>query len=348
MLHTLIVGLGRSGRGLHAPSLAKVRAAAPGLFAAGPVMGHDPRVGEVDGIRKVASLEDAARRRPPRDTVVHLCTPPHLRARALERLAGLGYRRIIVEKPLALDLMELAAIARLRRRWGLDLTVATPWSASTLSARLLAVRRSGAFGSLRAATVLQHKPRFTRTLESPGHPTAFDIEVPHALAVVVTLAGGADVAAAELDDMVLDGTRLPGLGGARMDLVHHTGVLTRLESDLTAPLRERRIVLEFDEAVLTGHYPCSETDHTAQLSVALPGREATRSVFPDDALTAFLRSCYTRYSRPWGERDRGDLPVHVEAVRLLVEAKRLCSPDPYPAYSERREVAGEVDSVVGA
>jgi hypothetical protein len=337
MLHTLIVGLGRSGRGLHLPSLAKARAAAPSLFAPGPVMGHDPLCPGADGLLAVASPEEAARRRPPRDTVVHLCTPPHLRAEPLETLARLGYRSIIVEKPLALDLVELAAIARLRRRWDLDLAVSTPWSASALSRRLSAARRSGAFGALRAITVRQHKPRFTRSLGSPGHPTAFDIEVPHALAVVVALAGGADVAAAGLEDMVVDGARLPGLGGARLDLVHHTGVLTRIESDLTSPLRERRIVLEFDEVVLTGHYPCSEADHTAQLSVAVPGRAPTRSVFHDDAFTAFLRACYTRYSRP--RRTRGDLPVHVEAVRLLSEAKNLCSPrtdDPREADSAVR------------
>lgn len=340
MLHTLIVGLGRAGRGLHAPSLAKVRAAAPALFAPGPVMGHDPHVGEVDGILPFPSLEDAARHRPPRDTVVHLCTPPGLRARSLERLARLGYRRIIVEKPLAPDLVELAAIARLRRRWDLDLTVTTPWSASALSGRLLEVRRSHAFGALRAITVFQHKPRFTRTLEAPSHPTAFDIEVPHALAMAVTLAGGADVTAAELDDMVLGRTRIPGLGGARLTLAHHTGVLTRIESDLTAPLRERRIVLEFDEAVLTGHYPCSEADHTAQLMVAVPGREPTRSIFVDDALTALLHSCYARYREP--RRERGDLPVHVEAVRLLAEAKRRCSPQPHPSLPTRWEVADAV------
>lgn len=342
MLHTLIVGLGRAGRGLHAPSLAKVRAAAPALFAPGPVMGHDPHAGEVDGVLRFSSLEEAARHRPPRDTVVHLCTPPRQRARSLERLARLGYHRIIVEKPLAPDLVELAAIARLRRRWDLDLTVTTPWSASTLSARLLGIRRSQTFGALRAITVFQHKPRFSRTLESPVHPTAFDIEVPHALAMAVTLAGGADVVAAELDDMVLGRTRLPGLGGARLDLVHHTGVRTRIESDLTAPLRERRIVLEFDEAVLTGHYPCSEADHTAQLMVTVPGEEPVRSIFVDDALTELLHSCYARYSRH--RREPGDLPVHVEAVRLLSEAKNRCSPQPYSPLTARREVA----DVVGA
>lgn len=337
MLYTLIVGLGRSGRGLHVPSLAKVRAAAPGLFAPGPVMGHDPSSGGDDGFLAMASMDEAARRCPPQRTVVHLCTPPHLRAEPLERLARLGYRMVIVEKPLALDLVELAAIARLRRRWGLNLTVATPWAASTLSARLLALHRTQTFGRLRALTVLQNKPRFTRALEPDGHPTVFDVEVPHALPVAITLAGDADVASAELTDMSVDGSRLPGLGAASLDLVHHTGVLTRIESDLTAPVRERRIVLEFDSAVLTGHYPCSDADHTAQLSVAAHGCEPTRSVFTDDALTAFLRRSYARYARPF--RGLGDLPVHVETVRLLAEAKGLCS---------RRSVEKEAASAVGA
>ena len=323
MLHTLIVGLGRSGRGLHAPSLAKARAADRALFAPGPVMGYDPFRPGAEGVTSVPSLEEAARRRPPHSTVVHLCTPPHQRAEPLERLARLGYRMVIVEKPLALDLVGLAEIARLRRRWGLRLAVATPWTSSVLSARLIAARRSGMYGRLRTITVRQHKPRFTRTLESSGHPTAFDIEVPHALAVAISLAGDAEVAAAELDDMTIDGIRLPGLGAARLDLAHHTGVLTRIESDLTAPLRERRIVLEFDEAVLTGHYPCSDADHTAQLTVTPCGGRPVRSVFADDALTAFWHRCYARYARP--DHDLGDLPLHVESVRLLAEAKGLCS-----------------------
>ncbi|MEU3229360.1 oxidoreductase [Nocardiopsis alba] len=337
MLHTLIVGLGRSGQGLHAPSLAKARAAAPDLFAPGPILGYDPLHERADGIHVVDSPEEAARLYPPERTVVHLCTPPRLRVEMLGHLADLGYRRIIVEKPLALDLVELAGIARLRRSRGLDLNVATPWSASSLTRRLVAVRRSGVFGGLRAITVVQNKPRFTRSLESTSHPTAFDVEVPHALAAAVSLAGDADVVSADLSDMTVEGLRMPGLGGARVELAHRSGTLTRIESDLTCPTRERRIVLEFDTAVLTGHYPCSEADHTAQLSVTVAGREPARSVFPDDALTALLRSCYGRYSRPWG--GGGDLPAQIEAVRLLAEAKRLCAPT---------TVEREVDSAVGA
>ncbi|MFW6640939.1 oxidoreductase [Nocardiopsis algeriensis] len=335
MLHTLVVGLGRSGEGLHLPSLAKARAQAPALFAPGPVVGFDPFRGEVDGVLMTDSLEEAVRSAPPQRTVVHLCTPPHLRSEPLEHLARLGYRMVVVEKPLAPDLVELAALARLRRRWGLDITVTTQWLDSALTRRLRAAVRSGAFGELRTVAVRQNKPRFTRTAEEPGHPTAFDVEVPHALAVLVDLAGGADVTSASLDDMATDRTTLPRMGRARLGLVHHRGVLSSVESDLTSPVRERRIVLEFDRAVLTGHYPCSAADHTAQLSVRTPGRGPTRSVFTDDALPAFLRAAYSRYAGSFP--GPGTLPVQVEAARLLAEAKNLCA-----AGSRKREV----DSVV--
>ncbi|NUR82881.1 MAG: oxidoreductase [Nonomuraea sp.] len=325
MLHAFIVGMGRSGAGLHLPSLAKVRAGAPGLLAPGPVVVFDPfqpPPGE-RGTVTAGSLEEAAGLTPPHRTVVHLCTPPHVRASMLGRLAALGYRKFIVEKPLALDLVGLAAVARVRRRWGLDLTVATHWLDSSLTGRLRAAVRAGEFGGLRQIGVVQNKPRFTRAAARSETTTAFDIEVPHALAVVLTLAGGARISGASCDDMVTDQLRLPRLGRARMRLDHFSGVRTEIDSDLTSPVRERRITLRFDRGTLTGHYPCSEADHTAQLRVRPDDGEERRTVFADDALPAFLSAAYRRYSR--SGRSPGALPVQVDAVRLLSEAKDLCS-----------------------
>ncbi|WP_157570637.1 hypothetical protein [Microtetraspora malaysiensis] len=37
---------------------------------------------------------------------------------------------------------------------------------------------TGKFGGLRRIRVVQNKPRFTHGTTAPGHPTAFDIEVP--------------------------------------------------------------------------------------------------------------------------------------------------------------------------
>ncbi|MEV0618442.1 oxidoreductase [Nonomuraea sp. NPDC050404] len=324
MLHTLIVGMGRSGSGLHLPSLAKVRASDPGLLSLSPIV-YDPYRPPVTtpGAVSATSLEEAARHTPPGRTVVHLCTPPDVRATLLEHLAKLGYRKIIVEKPLALDLVGLAAVARVRRRWGLHLTVATHWLDSALTSRLRAAVEAGGFGGLRGIRVVQNKPRFTRSLAVRHSPTAFDIEVPHALAVVLSLAGGARIDGASCEDMVTDRLRLPRLGRARLRLLHHSGVRTEIDSNLTSPVRERRITLEFDHATLTGHYPCSDADHTAQLRVSAGG-ESTWSAFTDDALPAFLRGAYLRYSTS-PAFPPGALPVQVDAVRLLTEAKDLCA-----------------------
>ena len=323
MLHSFVGGLGRSVQGLHLPSLAKAREAAPDLVAPGPVTAFDPFRGPVPGAVMVDSLEEAVRRAPPHRSVVHLCTPPHLRSGMLDRLGRLGYRKIIVEKPLALDLAGLAAVARVRRRWDLDLTVSTQWLDSALTRRLRTAVEGRDHGRLRCISVVQNKPRFTRSAQVPGHPTAFDVEVPHSLAVALSLAGSARLVTAAWEDMATDRMYLPRLGRARLRLDHHSGVRTEIDSDLTSPVRERRITLEFEGATLTGHYPCGETDHTAQLRVAVAGRETARSVFADDALPAFFLGAYARYRRsPFGP---GTLPVQVDTVRLLTEAKDLCA-----------------------
>lgn len=326
MLHTLIVGMGRSGQGLHLPALARVRAAAPGLLARTPVVAVDPfrPPAGVPGVVAARSLEEAARLRPPARTVVHLCTPPGARASVLAGLARLDYRKIIVEKPLAVDLAGLVDVARIRRRWDLDVTVVTHWLDSALTRRLRAAVHGGRHGELRRIEVIQNKPRFTRSAAAQDHPTAFDVELPHALAVVLSLAGGARITAASWDDMVVEPLRIPRLGRARLRLDHFTGTRTEIDSDLTSPVRERRITLEFDRAVLVGHYPCSEADHTAQLRVVQAGREVARSVFTDDAFAAFLRGVYARYAGPAAGLHR-TLPVQVDTVRLLTEAKRLCA-----------------------
>lgn len=326
MLHTLIVGMGRSGQGLHLPALARVRAAAPGLLARTPVVAVDPfrPPAGVPGVVAARSLEEAARLRPPARTVVHLCTPPGARASVLAGLARLGYRKIIVEKPLAVDLAGLVDVARIRRRWDLDVTVVTHWLDSALTRRLRTAVHGGRHGELRRIEVIQNKPRFTRSAAAQDHPTAFDVELPHALAVVLSLAGGARITAASWDDMVAEPLRIPRLGRARLRLDHFTGTRTEIDSDLTSPVRERRITLEFDRAVLVGHYPCSEADHTAQLRVVQAGREVAWSVFTDDAFAAFLRGVYARYAGPAAGLHR-TLPVQVDTVRLLTEAKRLCA-----------------------
>lgn len=67
--------------------------------------------------------------------------------------------------------------------------------------------------------------------------------------------------------MRIGDTVIPNMGGARLTLRHHNGVTTEIASDLTSPIRERRIGLRYDTGRAVGHYPISDVDHHASLTV---------------------------------------------------------------------------------
>lgn len=322
MLKPLVVGLGRSGAGLHLKALA--RATGRGGPVAWPPVACDPRFEAGCGLKDVTvtrSVADAARLTPPESTVVHVCTPPADRVPLLTELAGLGYTRMIVEKPLASGPAQLDRIDALRRSNGLDLTVVSHWLTARLTEELRLLLAGRRLGSLRAIDVAQHKPRFHRSLSSRDHATAFDVELPHALGLVLDLAGPAEVVEAHCDDMVCEEAVVPDMGTAVLGLRHRSGVHTRLVSDLTSPVRRRSVTLRFTQGTATAHYPISENDDHAQL--ILTGVVRRHRVFRDDALTTFVRRTYQRFA----EGEPTDFPLHHRVARLLCDAKKLCGAD---------------------
>ncbi len=325
MLRTLIVGLGRSGRGLHLPVLRRARASAStrALFCAAPIVAVDPRT-SIDapaGTLLARSLDAARELMDPATTVAHLCTPPATRPELLDELGRRGIRRVIVEKPLALDCRGLARVELARKRWSLQLVVVAPWLASELTARILDVLQAQTIGSLRAVYVVQRKPRFARSLATADHPSAFDVELPHSVAVALALAGSARVVEAAATDLTYEGVVKRAMGGAALTLEHDNGVRTELRSDICAMVRERRITLEGERGTIVGHYPSSADDDTARLTTTV-GLDVARSVFRDDALTRFIVGAYAGFAT--GVPDERQLALHAETVRLLDAAKRAC------------------------
>jgi predicted dehydrogenase len=328
VLRTLIVGLGHAGLDLHWTVLRRLResSADRDLFAPGPAYGFDPRPDAApppgEDLTRLPSLAEARRVLDPAETVVHLCTPPVARLELLRELADLGFRRILVEKPLAVDLAAAEEIAALRRDAGLDLTVVAHWLDSALTTRALELIRSGRLGELRSIEFLQLKPRLRRTL-SPrqGHPTAFDAELPHSVGVALKLAGDAELVDAALSDMEVGDIRVPHMGTARMTVRHAGGARTEIFSDLTSPVRERRVTFELTGGRLVGHYPGSSDDDFAHLRV-LTDRQETRSVFRDDSLTTFVRRVYRQYAE--GVDGAAEFGLNMRVAGLLAEAKAHC------------------------
>lgn len=323
VLRTLIVGLGRAGLGLHVPVLLKARAQAPGTFADQAVVAVDPRADPAGPPRQdlaiAGSLPQARELLDPADTVVHVCTPPSVRAEVLREVALLGFSKVVVEKPLATDRDALRNVLAVVRQHGLSLSVVAPWLHSTLTERLVAVVEAGQLGSVRTVSVAQHKPRFRRSLDNGGHTSALDVEVPHSLGVLLRLLGDAEVRAASCTDLSLGESVVPRMGGARLALRHHGGARSEIVSDLTAPVRERRITLDMTGGTVVGHYPVGQDDDFAQLETVSGGR-TVREVFEDDALTSFMVRAYRSYaSGPGGDDPR----LHVRTAELLDDAKQL-------------------------
>jgi predicted dehydrogenase len=266
-------------------------------------------------------MAQAARLTDPRRTVVHLCTPPDSRVALLDELGRHGFRHVLVEKPLALDHHDITAIRDVRGRWQLRLIVVAPWLASTLTDRIRSIVEGRELGALRAIYIIQRKPRFTRSVTPNGHPTAFDVEMPHSVSVALSLAGPARLGDAALTDMSFDNLVLLRMGSGLISLEHESGVRTEIRSDLTSLLRERRITLVFERGSVVGNYPASEADHAAQLVMTV-GLRATRAVFYDDAMTALVLSAYDRFAA--GDPCDLELDLHGDVVRLLSEAKWHC------------------------
>ncbi|MFV0138022.1 Gfo/Idh/MocA family oxidoreductase [Streptomyces sp. HMX87] len=326
MLQPLIVGLGRSGAGLHLKVLARANSTPDGPFFSGPLIACDPRPEAGRGLRGVtvtSSITEAARLVSPPSTVVHVCTPPSSRAPVLTELARLGFTQLLVEKPLATDRRQLDDIVRLTRRHGLRLLVVSHWLDSDLTRRLRLLVRERPLGGLVSISVTQDKPRFLRSLTTDGHPTAFDVEVPHSLGVVLDLAGPARLLDARWTDLRCGDTVRPRMGGAWLALRHDSGVRTEISSDLTSPVQQRSLTLHFEHGRATGHYPLSEHDDHTQLLVsgARPRHgSGERQVFRDDALTAFIRRAYRLFAAGRGT----ELSLPCDVVRLLCEAKDHC------------------------
>ncbi|MFF9804520.1 hypothetical protein ACF1G5_05240 [Streptomyces coeruleorubidus] len=333
MERTLIIGLGRAGLGLHWAVLRKLRAAGrhPDLFAPAPVLVVDSlapaALPQDEELRPVSSIAQARTLLDPERTVVHLCTPPVARLGLLRELAAAGFRRIIVEKPLAVERRAVHDILDLARSERMRLAVVAPWLASSLTARLARLVEEGDLGELRSIDVRQSKPRMSRTLADGGHPTAFDVEPPHSLGVCLRLAGDAVLTGAELADMRIGDTVVPGMGRAELVLRHRKAV-SRIVSDLTAPIRERRVQLGFTDGQAVAHYPGGEDDHYAQLRFSRTDHPETWEIFPDDALSAYFVDTY----RALGDGTALEPGLHLAArvVELLADAKEA-SRRPGPA-----------------
>jgi hypothetical protein len=180
-----------------------------------------------------------------------------------------------------------------------DILVVSNWSASALTDEVRRVLRARPGTPPSRIVLTQVKPRLERTLANATHRSAFDVEMPHLVALAQRLVDGPlEVVAASHADLVVGDACFPAMGAATITLRTAAGVPVLLRSDLTAPWRERSTRVDWaDGTRLVGFHPCDSTDRYAQLYTWAPGGEYVgRQYLYDDTVRRLLRSAYAYFA----------------------------------------------------
>lgn len=304
----VIVGYGRAGRDLHHASLRR-------MTGIEQVIAVDPREVTAPDVTWLPTVAAALDRVDVTRAVFHVTTPVADHHAVVGWLAAAGARNVVLEKPMAATAGEARAIAAIAGHTRI-LPVGV-WLSSTVTRRIEQAIADGVIGAVRSLRMEQMKPRFNRSAGAREAAKATEVELPHQLLLALHLGGGPG----ELADTITwgmpmpDGSELAGAGGVDVTLRQPNRVTARLMSDLTCPVRLRRLRVTGTRGTLVAHYPISSDDHTGQ--VILPGRE--RELVRDLPLTQFLDTAYGFFAGR-NAPPPGDLALHVRVAELVEEA----------------------------
>ncbi|MGF7047240.1 putative dehydrogenase [Paenibacillus sp. DS2015] len=329
MLQSLIIGFGRAGKGLHYHCLRKAYLMENNEDLFNPHVGVvDPRFAEIGSSNPILtgfSRLDEVKGFDLFNTVVHICTPPELHTTTLLEVVKRGYRMIMMEKPLTTTQQELEVIREIQNSYRCEILVVANWLSSSLTRSIHSLIQSGIYGPLRFLTAEQNKSRLSRTLANPSHHNAFDVEIPHLVALALLLGGkDAQVIESEVRDMQVGEHVIPHMGMAKLTLQHDHGLVSRLSSNLATPVRKRRIQLNFDSHVIFGYYPSAQDDSHSWLEICDGyGHVLEEQILHDDPLSAVFIEYY-RYFSGQGVKPVSDLDFNVQVVTMICQAKKQC------------------------
>jgi predicted dehydrogenase len=323
----VIVGYGHAGRDLHHRCLREL--AGRGAAPAGRVLAVDPtRPDGLDaGTRWLPTLAAALDALPSLDAAVfHVTTPVGEHLEVITTLLAAGASRIIVEKPLAHTAAEAKRIVADAVTFGARVVPVSVWPVSAVTERVVRLITSGRIGTPLALHMEQSKPRFRRSMAdiaaTCGHRSAFEVELPHQVLLalylgdVLRLGPVEPVVESSGWPMRLPDGELPTMGGARVRLRHAGGLLSTLVTDLTSPIRLRRLRITGTDGAIVADYPISAEDDHGQIWVS---GERDREVVADAPLSTFIARAYA-YLVGDGPVPVGGLDSHLAAIELVESA----------------------------
>lgn len=321
-LRPVLVGYGHAGRDLHHRCLLDL--AERGLAPRGEVLVVDPRQPRdlPPDTRWLPTLQAALDTLAhPEDGVFHVTNPVGAHVPTVEALLAAGAKRIVLEKPVTRTSAQARRLAADAATAGALIIPVSVWPSSEVTRRVIELIVAGRIGAPVGLYMSQNKPRFRRstadTASGCGHRTAFEVELPHQVLLALHLGGPAhDVLDAASWDMRLPDRLLPGMGGARVRLQHDHGFVSKLSTDLTSPMRQRRLTVTGTKGAIVADYPISGEDDFGQVWIS---GERDRHVLPDGPLSRFLERTYAHLAGT-GPAPECGLDSHIAVIELIERA----------------------------
>lgn len=331
-MKSIIVGFGKAGQKLHLPCLMKAFNTIPNELIYENIIIVDPNIQELSNgfesmkipyYKSLTEIENVN----PEKAVIHICTPPNTHIEVLKEVAILGYKNILVEKPLATSNEEISEINSLQNKYQLDIIVIANWLSSNLTLTIKEKMYSGKFGEPQYVEIEQNKPRYSRSLENHSHTNIFDIEIPHQIGLSCYLLGtNATVLSSDARDMLVDNEVLHNMGKASLLLKHEGEVISNLKSDLTSMIRKRSIKILFKDYKMIGYYPSGSDDSYSRLSIYDKDNNLVSSkTLYDDPLSACFVEYYKYFGNKTINKPISDLHFNQKLIQLLSEAKEMCT-----------------------
>jgi hypothetical protein len=353
----VIVGYGHAGNRLHLPCIMKAlkEMAKTKLQNDTPILVIDPKANldlyhsNNQHVQFLNSFNDIPTHLIP-SAVIHLCAPPHLRVSSFREACKLGIRKFIVEKPLAIDKINLRLVQDILKMYNADITVVSNWTTSQLTQLLLKkigfANDKGIYP--RKIFINQLKSRINRTLYGNTHSNALDVEFPHMIGLAFMLSKGAcKVRHASTWDMCIDDKVIPDMGGGEIHLRIDTDLDVYLRSDLCSPVRSRTISIEFsDGSRIEGFFPSDDNDLYSVFSeYDVTGMKICNKYLYDDTLTTFIADSYRFYFNQ-GVKPISDLAFNLKICTILETAKELCLESKRIEIKELVKVNGSITNKI--
>ncbi|UZE84444.1 Gfo/Idh/MocA family oxidoreductase [Pseudomonas viciae] len=332
MLRSIILGFGHCGRNLHLASLRSLhrQGCLPDVDTTITVVDPELGSGLVDGLVMQRCLPEASALQG-RVGVVHICTPPALHLRHVHEALMAGFRYIIIEKPMVMNLAEAQALRSMEQQYGAQILVVSVWGHSQLVPRLTRWLEASE-QPLRSVHIVHDKPRFSRSFTRHGEHL-FDIEMPHQVSLALLFAGApASGFHAHTEDLRVEGKLRQAMKAGSIGWRDEQGIEVLLESDLASPIRQRSVRLQLESGeCCEGFFPVGADDSYAQLRCDTEHSGSTaHQIFADEPLTTCVGEYY-RYFRNHLQGHGADMPrsgtvaFNQQVVELLEQARGVAS-----------------------